>query len=121
MGPAVWVGDALGVRAEREAGRGAGPSAHAVEAAGERAVWKLAGRAWEQAEGGEGEPGPCRPWGLLGPHERKGGRAGLLVLGWEKGEWAMGLFGLCAGLGLDMSFLFFFSSSISISNSNQTI
>ena len=69
---------------------------------------------------GRGEKGVgCR--GLLGPRERKGGRAGLLVLGWEKGEWAMGRFGLCAGLGLDMSFLFFFSSSISISNSNQTI
>ena len=94
MGPAVWAGDARGVRAEREAGRGAGPSAHAVEAAGERAVWKLVGRAWEQAEGGEGEPGPCRPWGLLGPRERKGGRAGLLVLGWGKGEWATGRFEL---------------------------
>ena len=65
-----------------------------------------------------GEPGPCWPWGLLGLRERTGGRAGLLVLGWGKGEWAMGRFGLCAGLGLDMSFLFFFSSSISISNSN---
>ena len=39
----------------------------------------------------------------------------------KKRKWAMGRFGLCAGLGLDMSFLFFFSSSISISNSNQTI
>ena len=58
-----------------------------------------AGRAGpgERAAGrGEKEVG-CR--GLLGPRERKGGRAGLLVLGWEKGEWAMGLFGLCAGLG----------------------
>ena len=37
-----------------------------------------------------GEPGPCWPRGLLGLRERKGGRAGLLVLGWGKGKWAMG-------------------------------
>ena len=42
---------------------------------------------------GRGEKGVGRR-GLLGPRERKGGRAGLLVLGWEKGERAMGRFEL---------------------------
>ena len=50
----------------------------------------------------------------------KVGGLGCWFWGWETGEWAMGRFGLCAGLGLDMSFLFFFSSSISISNTTQT-
>ena len=52
---------------------------------------------WAGKREGVGEPGPCWPWGLLGPRERKGGRAGLLVLGWGKGKWAMGRSGAVLG------------------------
>ena len=62
---------------------------------------------WAEKRAGVGEPGPCWPWGLLGPRERKGGRAGLLVLGWGKGKWASGL-GFQLGLGLGF-FLYSFS------------
>ena len=53
----------------------------------ERGVLGRALPFWAGKREGVGEPGPCWPWGLLGPRERKGGRAGLLVLGWGSWVW----------------------------------
>ena len=82
-----------------------------------------------QAERGEGDAG-CGVWaaGERGSGWAAWGVSGPPGLGWEKGEWAMGRFGLdwavswvsCFGFGFLFSFLFYSISFLfSIPNSNK--